>query len=149
MTTVCFYHATYALHYTLWLMHIKELLARNMCDIWKVSDPNWIQTHNNLVHKQTISFLKNRKRLFCNLRKFLYCTLIIQLLKLSWFSGRTLCRKCPYSKLFWSVPSHIRIISPYSVRMRENTDQDNSEYGHLSRSDNLSLWSFTLTLYEN
>ena len=130
-------------------LHVKELLARNMCDIWKVSDPNWIQTHNNLVHKQTISFLKNRKRLFCNLRKFLYCTLIIQLLKLSWFSGRTLCRKCPYSKLFWSVPSHIRIISPYSVRMRENTDQDNSEYGHLSRSDNLSLWSFTLTLCEN
>ena len=26
-------------------------------------------------------------------------------------------------------------ISPYSVRMRENTDQKNSEYGHFSRSD--------------
>ena len=26
-------------------------------------------------------------------------------------------------------------ISPYSVRMRENVDQDNSEYGHFSRSD--------------
>ena len=25
-------------------------------------------------------------------------------------------------------------ISPYSVRMRENTDQNNSEYGHFSRS---------------
>ena len=25
---------------------------------------------------------------------------------------------------------------PYSVRMRENTDQNNSEYGHFSRSDN-------------
>ena len=26
-------------------------------------------------------------------------------------------------------------ISPYSVRMRENTDQNNSEYGQFSRSD--------------
>ena len=25
-------------------------------------------------------------------------------------------------------------ISPYSVQMRENTDQNNSEYGHVSRS---------------
>ena len=26
-------------------------------------------------------------------------------------------------------------ISPYSVRMRENTDQNNFEYGHFLRSD--------------
>ena len=46
--------------------------------------------------------------------------------------------KCPYSKV--SVFSHIRTeygeilsISPYSVRMRINTDQKNSEYGHISR----------------
>ena len=42
---------------------------------------------------------------------------------------------------FWSVFSRIRTecgeirsISPYSVRMRDNTDQKNSEYGHFSRS---------------
>ena len=42
--------------------------------------------------------------------------------------------KCPYSEFFWSVFSRIRIeygeilrISPYSVWMRENTDQKNSE----------------------
>ena len=29
----------------------------------------------------------------------------------------------------------LRSISPYSVRMRENTDQNNSEYGHILRSD--------------
>ena len=29
-------------------------------------------------------------------------------------------------------------ISPYSVRMRENADQNNSEYGHLLLSD--SYW---------
>ena len=29
-------------------------------------------------------------------------------------------------------------ISPYSVQMRENADQNNSEYEHFSRSDKLS-----------
>ena len=49
----------------------------------------------------------------------------------------TLHEKCPHSVLFWSVFSHIRTaygeifrISPYSVQIRENTDQNNSEYGH-------------------
>ena len=52
------------------------------------------------------------------------------------------CEKCPYSELFWSVFSHIRTeygeilrISPYSVRMRQNMDQNNSEYGHSLCSD--------------
>ena len=43
-------------------------------------------------------------------------------------------KKCPYSELFWSVFSRIWTeygeilrISPYSVRMRENADQNNSE----------------------
>ena len=47
--------------------------------------------------------------------------------------------KCPYSEFFWPAFSRIRIeygeilrISPYSVWMRENTDQKNSEYGHFS-----------------
>ena len=50
-------------------------------------------------------------------------------------------KKCAYSELFWSVFSRIRVeygelrsISPYSVRMRENVNQNNSEYGHFSRS---------------
>ena len=49
----------------------------------------------------------------------------------------SLRKKCPYSELFWSAFSHIRTeygeirsISPYSVRMRENADQNNSDYGH-------------------
>ena len=49
----------------------------------------------------------------------------------------TLREKCPYSELLWSVFSRIGTecgeilhISPYSVQMRENTDQSNSEYGH-------------------
>ena len=47
-----------------------------------------------------------------------------------------------YSELFWSVFSRIRAeygeirsISLYSVRMRENTDQNNSKYGNFSCSD--------------
>ena len=46
-----------------------------------------------------------------------------------------------YSEFFWSVFSHVRTeygeilrISPYSVRMPENTDQKNSEYEHFSQS---------------
>ena len=48
----------------------------------------------------------------------------------------------PYSELFWPAFSRIRTeyweirsISPYSVRMRENADQNNSDYGHFSSSD--------------
>ena len=50
-------------------------------------------------------------------------------------------KKCPNSELFWSAFSRIRTeygevrsISPYSVRMQENADQNNFEYGHFSRS---------------
>ena len=50
-------------------------------------------------------------------------------------------KKCTHSELFWSVFSRIRTeygetrsISPYSVQMWESTDQNNSEYGHFSRS---------------
>ena len=46
-------------------------------------------------------------------------------------------KKWPYSELFWSAISRIRTeygeirsISP--VQMRENADQNNSEYGHFS-----------------
>ena len=50
-------------------------------------------------------------------------------------------KKCPYSELFWSVFSCIRTeykeifrISSYSIRMRENIDQNNSEPGHFLRN---------------
>ena len=49
---------------------------------------------------------------------------------------------CPYSEFYWSVFSRIWTeyeeilrISPYSVRMRENMEQKNSEYGHFLRSE--------------
>ena len=47
----------------------------------------------------------------------------------------TLCENCLYSELFCSAFSRIRTeyreilgISPYSVRMRKNGDQNNCEY---------------------
>ena len=56
----------------------------------------------------------------------------------------TLHEKCSYSEFFWSAFSRIVTeygeilrISLYSVQMRENTDQKNSEYGHFSRSRKL------------
>ena len=55
---------------------------------------------------------------------------------------KSLREKYPYLELFWSAFSRIqtengelRSISPYSVRMRENVDQNNSEYGHFWRSE--------------
>ena len=60
------------------------------------------------------------------------------------FSSGTLLEKWPYSEFFWSVFSRIRTefgemlsIFPYSVWIRENTDQKNSQYGHFSRSRNV------------
>ena len=50
-----------------------------------------------------------------------------------------------YLKLFLSAFSRIRTecgeirrVSPYSVQMRENADQNNSEYGQVLRSDHHS-----------
>ena len=55
-------------------------------------------------------------------------------------------KKYPYSELFWSVFSRIRTeygeirsISLYSVQIRENADQNNSDYGHFSRSVSQSV----------
>ena len=59
-------------------------------------------------------------------------------------------KTCPYSEFFWSVFSRIRTeygeigsISPYSVRMLENTDQKNSNYEHFLRSVQQRLCSAT------
>ena len=61
--------------------------------------------------------------------------------------GSTMCKRCLYSELFWSTFSHICTeyggilrISPYSVRMRENMGQNNSEYGHFLRSAIISSY---------
>ena len=92
-----------------------------------------------------MDFLKS----YCN-----YCTLISQIIQspnklmtwtlweiLQFFQWITVHKKCPSSELFWSVFSRIWTeygqilhISTYLFRMRENADQNNSEFGHFSRS---------------
>ena len=54
--------------------------------------------------------------------------------------------KCQYSEFFWSVFSRIwteygwiRSTSQYSVKMRENKDHINSEYGQFSCSNLISM----------
>ena len=61
----------------------------------------------------------------------------------------SLCKKCPYSELFWSAFSRVRTeygeiwsISPNSFRMRENADQSKFEYGHFLRSVVLACVNF-------
>ena len=58
---------------------------------------------------------------------------------------QTLRKKCPYLEFFWSVSSpnwtnygDLPCKSPYSVQMRENTDQRNSKYGQFSGSERTS-----------
>ena len=58
------------------------------------------------------------------------------------FAFYALREKRPYSEFFWFVFSLIWTeygqtlrFSPYSFQMWENTDKNNSEYGHFSRSD--------------
>ena len=53
------------------------------------------------------------------------------------FKGLIVYEKCPYLELFWSLFYHIRTeygeilhISLYPVRIQQNTDQNNSKYGH-------------------
>ena len=66
---------------------------------------------------------------------------VIKPTKWDQFVPSSLREKCPYSEFFWSVFSRIRIeyekdsvFSLFSVQMRENADQKNSEYGHFSCS---------------
>ena len=38
-------------------LNVKELLARNRCEAWSLSDCKWTWTHNHLVHNRTPSHL--------------------------------------------------------------------------------------------
>ena len=79
------------------------------------------------------------KVLYVSFPEMFHCSVI------SFF--QTLRKKSQYLQFFWSVFSRILTvhgeiygkkfrISPYSLRMRENTEQKNSEYGQFSRSEN-------------
>ena len=72
-------------------------------------------------------------------------------MKSSGLKNYALREQFPYSELFWSVFSRIRIecgnilrISPYSVRIREKTNQNNSTQGDILRSHEYAFhkWVF-------
>ena len=50
----------------------------------------------------------------------------------------------PVFSRIWPEYGEILRISAYSVQMRENTDQKNSEYGHFLRSEQLVCKQLTL-----
>ena len=57
---ICSYHVTYVFQSESTLcscLTVKELLARNIRDIWNLSDSNEIRTHNHLVRKWTLNHL--------------------------------------------------------------------------------------------
>ena len=65
-------------------------------------------------------------------------------------------KKYPYSELFWSAFLRIRTeqgeiqsISPYSLRIRENTDQNNSKYGHFVRNESDTHSNFFFLFFFN
>ena len=58
----------------------------------------------------------------------------------------TMRKKCPYSELIWSAfpricteYGEIPSISPYSVQIRENSDQNNSEWKVISIAQKIQL----------
>ena len=62
--TVCYYYVTYAYQSESTLyscLNVKELFARNRCNIWSLSDSNGIGTHTHLVRKQTLNHLAKLK----------------------------------------------------------------------------------------
>ena len=99
--------------------------------------------------------------IFRTCQKFMIELFRKKMLAANYFSKENIehCVKSPYLELFWSAFSSIRTeygeirsISPNSVQMRENADQNNSEYGHFSRSGLFcagysSLHNFHLILF--
>ena len=61
LLTVCCYHVTYAFQSesTLYIcLNVKELLARNMHNIWSLTDCNGTRTHNLLVRNNNLITLQ-------------------------------------------------------------------------------------------
>ena len=69
--TVCSYHVTYAFQSESTLfscLNVKELLAQSRREIWSLSDCNWTQTNNHLVHERALNHLD----IWLNGRVFIY-----------------------------------------------------------------------------
>ena len=106
-------------------MNIKELLARNRRDIWRLSEWDWNWTHNNLVGKRTLDHLGK-------LTKWL-----------SWVVRIYLCGACYYILLscHWLISEwtyiHMNIKELFALKRRGSwklSDRNwNWNYNHLVR----------------
>ena len=84
--TVCYYHVTYALQSELTLsscLNIKEIPARNRCDIWSISDCNgtrtkWLFEFRLLSLKLTVPVLSKE---FLDIRATIDCIFTLKLVR--------------------------------------------------------------------
>ena len=101
-----------------------------------------MQKHNFIFIKVILTLNQNFTVYpTCNTRLKRRITVNEPLNHVSFHQHLSLRKNSSCLELFWSVFScsqteygEILRISPYLVQMPENTDQDNSEYGHFSRS---------------
>ena len=121
----------------------KEIYIRGNFNINFYLNNSYIFQKNSLLQSQPIfSDIKKNKKKILNSVQYLALKNYQKILRLSLLPVQPLLimslrEKCPHSKFFWSVFSHVRteyVISPYLVRMRKNADQKNYEYKHFSRS---------------
>ena len=101
---------------------IKKILDKNL---WSISFLHEFLFLVPIIRRNFLPYMLNQRFFLCIKESLL--RVAFQILK-----KITLRKKCPYSKLLWSVFSRIRTeygeirnITPYSVRIRENADQNN------------------------
>ena len=122
-------------------VRVKRFSHQITCCIWS---PRSVASSKNLtktsVKRNQFVAEKSSTSTFVELRWIVYGCRVGKIIIQYLFDRRSLGKKCPYSELFWSVFSciwteYLRLrISPYSVQMQENTDQNNSAYGQILRS---------------
>ena len=85
-------------------LNVKELLAQSRQEIWTLSNCNWTQNHNHLVHKQTLNHLAKypTKMVPCDFRRVVEISDKIDVGPLETLN------KC---NVFWELPVAINQIS--------------------------------------
>ena len=56
-----------------------------------------------------------------------------------YFETKSLHEKCPYREFFWSIFCGLNTEKYRVIRMWEDLDQKNSEYGHFSRCESFKF----------
>ena len=101
---------------------------------------SFIKTWMNIIKQKLTKFesLKLQKNSILHFEEHYTKTHDTSLIFISFFFSETNIFSASKVSAFWvifvCIFPHLNCISPYSGRIRENTDQNNSEYGHFSRS---------------